>query len=155
QRRPESVDAVKREFLARHQDYVTRQRLSEIRNAVIQVGEEDDLLAFDPPKVTGIDWKNGELTLFFDRRVNGGWEQALRRIATREWIGRVTPQTIHLVGDRAVVQAQEHEVQTAVNYIKNWLPRATEVYRRDRDQARRKAAEDERKKLDVERDELE
>src|SRR5262249_23223543 len=118
QRRPESVDAVKREFMARQHDYVTRQRLSEIRNTVIPVGEEDDPLAFDPPKVTAIDWKDGELTLFLDRRVNGGWAQALPKIRTYNSIGRVTPHMIRVAGDRIVAQAQEHEVQTAVNNIK-------------------------------------
>jgi len=142
-----SIDAVKRALQTFQQEYVTRQRLSQIQNTVIPVGEEDDPLAFEAPKIVDFDWKNDEVTVVFDRRVNGGWEQAFRHIGPQQWIGRVTPHTVRIVGDRLIAHAQEHEVQTAVNYIKNWLPKVTEQYRIEREEARRRATEEEKRGL--------
>jgi hypothetical protein len=155
EKRPSSIDVVKSQFLARRQDFVTRQRLSEIQRAVIPVGEEDDPLALDPPRVVDFDWQNDRLTLVLSRPVNDQWVQALWNMGGHSALLGKGPETFSFDRDRASVSARESEVQPIIDYFKQWLPRATQVYGEGRDRQRREAAERERSRLRAEQEELE
>jgi eukaryotic-like serine/threonine-protein kinase len=155
EKRPASIDVVKCQFLARQQDFVTRQRLSEIQRAVIPVGEEDDPLALEPPRLIDADLDRGRLTLTLDRAVNDGWVQAIRNMGGHTALWNKGPETFSFDRDRASVPAGESEVQPIIDYFKQWLPRATQVYREARERQRREAAERERTRLLAEQEELE
>lgn len=155
EKRPSSIDLVKSHFLARRQDFVTKQRLSQIRSAVVPVGEEDDPLALDPPRVVDFDWDRGKLTLILDRPVNDGWVSAIRGMGDHTALWNKGPETFSFDRDRASVSARESEVQPVIDYFKQWLPRATQVYRERRERQRREAAERERSILRAEQEELE
>lgn len=154
-RRPASIDAVKRQFIARQQDFVTRQRLSQIQNAVVPVADEDDPLALEPPRVIDFDWQNGVLTLMLSRPVNPEWVQALLNMGDYTSLSGKGPETFSFAGSRASVAARESDVQPVIDYFKPWLPRATQVYRERRQRQRREAAEREKSRLSAEREELE
>ncbi|HEX4792414.1 MAG TPA: serine/threonine-protein kinase [Humisphaera sp.] len=153
--RPESIDAVKNLFVARKQDFVARQRLSEIQNTVIPVGEEDDPLALQPIRIIDFDWANGQLTLVLSRFVNDGWIHALRNIGNYTSVWGKGPEAFRFAGDRATISANDTEIQHIVDYFKTWLPRATEIYRENRSAARREAVEQKRLQLQKEQRELE
>jgi eukaryotic-like serine/threonine-protein kinase len=155
QRRLPSIDEVKQQFMARQQDYVTRQRLSQIQNTVISVGEEDDPLAIEPPTVVDFAWENGLLALILSRKVNDGWIHALHNIGNHEAVWNKDPQMFRFVGNRASIAAEASDVQRIIDYFKTWLPRATEVYRRTREKGRHEKAEAERRRLEAEQQELE
>jgi serine/threonine protein kinase len=155
ERRPVSIDVVKTAFIAKRQDFVTRQRLSQIQNAVILVGDEDEPLALQPPQLIDFDWDRGKLTLMLDRPVNDGWVQAIRNMGGHTALWNKGPETFGFDRDRASVFAQESEVQNIIDYFKQWLPRATEVYRATRERARHEAAEHERSRLHAEQEALE
>ena len=149
------VDAVKRAFVARSQDFVTRQRLSQLQNAVIPVGDEDDPLALDPPRVQDFDWQNGQLTLILTRPVNPEWVQALLNMGSHTAVWGKGPETFTFTGTQATVSADASDVQRIIDYFRGWLPPATQVYRDRRQRQRREAAEHERARLRSEQEELE
>jgi serine/threonine protein kinase len=150
-----SVDAVKCAFVARRQDFVTRQRLSQLRDVVVPVGEEDDPLVLDPPRLMDFDWQNGRLTLILSRAVNGDWVQALLNMGGHTAVWGKGPETFAFNGTRASVSADASDVQRIIDYFRGWLPQATEVYRDGRARQRREAAQREQDRLRSEHEELE
>jgi serine/threonine protein kinase len=69
-RRPQTIADVKGMIQRYSAEAVSLQRLSEIQHKVIKVGEIDEPLAFDSPKLIGADWNGGVLTLVLDRPIN-------------------------------------------------------------------------------------
>lgn len=152
--RPESIDAVKRQFVAKRQDFVVRQRLSQISQTVVAVGEEDDPLVSDPPRIVNFEWSGGSLTLILSRAVNSDWVQALID-GRREAILGKEPDVFQFNGNRASVSVQDSDVQRIIDYFKSWIPPATEIYRERRARRRQEATERERARLQREQEELE
>jgi len=152
--RPESIDAVKRQFVARRQDFVVRQRLSQISQAVVAVEDEDDPLVSDPPRIVNFEWAGGSLTLILSRTVNPEWVQALIK-GFRGAVWGKEPYVFQFAGNRATVSAQDSEVQRIIDYFRSWIPPATDIYRERRAQLRQEAAERERAQLRREEEELE
>lgn len=152
--RPESIDAVKRQFVARRQDYVVRQRLSQLSQAVVAVGEEDDPLLSDPPRIVDFEWNGGSLTLILSRAVNADWTQALIK-GHREAVLGKGPEVFQINGNRATVAAQHSEVQRLIDYFKSWILPATQIYRDQRARQRQESSEREQARLRREQEELE
>jgi len=145
---------VKRQFVARRQDFVVRQRLSQLSQAVVAVGEEDDPLVSDPPRIVDFEWNSGSLTLILSRAVNPEWVQALIK-GHREAIWGKGPEVFQFNGSRATVSAQYSEVQQIIDYFKRWIPPATQIYRDRRAHQRQEATERKRLRLRSEQEELE
>jgi serine/threonine protein kinase len=154
-KRPTSVDAVKRQFVARRLNSVTRQRLSSISKTVIPVGDEDDPLAIKAPQLIDFEWEKGRLTLILDRAVNPQWVQALQNMGSHTSVLGKGPETFSFSGDRASVAARDSEVQYVIDCFKGWLQRATDVYRDQRARERRELVEREKSRLRAEQEELE
>jgi serine/threonine protein kinase len=154
-KRPSSIDSIKSHFISRKQDFVDRQRLSQIQNTVIPVGAEDDPLASEHPKIVDIEWKNGHLTLILDRNVTGQWIQAFQRMHYRSSLMGKEPASFQWTGRQASISAREHEVQGIIDHFKSWMPIATDTYREMRERERREAADREKGRLAAEREELE
>jgi serine/threonine protein kinase len=154
-KRPASIDSIKTRLISCRQDFVDRQRLSQIQNAVIPVGAEDDALASEHPKISDVEWQNGTLTLILDRHVTPQWIQAFQQMDYRSSLMGKPPSSFQLVGRRASISAREHEVQSVIDHFKIWMPLATDAYREVRERQRREAADRERARLAAEREELE
>jgi hypothetical protein len=54
--RPASIDHIKQPLIGRKNDFVTRQRLSQLRQTVIPQSEFDDHLILDPVRLVGMDY---------------------------------------------------------------------------------------------------
>ena len=154
-KRPPSIDFIKSRFISCRQDYVTRQRLSQIENTVIPIGAEDDPLTQEHPKIVDVEWKNGFLTLILDRSVPTEWIQAFQRMHYRSSVMGKEPASFQWAGNRASISAREHEVQPVVDHFKSWMPIVTDTYREMRERTRREAADRDKAKLAAEREELE
>jgi serine/threonine protein kinase len=153
-KRPQTIDAVKQLLVARQQDYVQRQRLSQIQHTVIPVGEEDDPLALQPPKLVDFEFEGNRLTLVVDRDVNQGWIQAFNTMNPGTAVLGKPPTAFHWSGRRATVSAQEYQVQPIINYFKDWMPIATTTYRQMRERERSTTAQREHAKLAAEQEEI-
>ncbi len=154
-KRPESIDHLKRLLITREQDYVTRQRLSQIKDVVVPVGEEDDPLALSPPRIVDFEWQRGQLAIVLSRPVNPEWVHALRNMGNHSSVLGKGPEAFVFSGDRASIPARDCDVQPIIDYFKSWLPRATEVYRQRRQRKRHEAAERELARIRAEKEELE
>jgi serine/threonine protein kinase len=153
--RPDAIDEVKRLFQANREAHVTRQRLSEITNTVIPIGEEDDPLALEGPRLIDCDWNGGYLTLVLDKRLTQGWTAALKRMGNHSAVYGKGPDNFRFDGNTASIAADEGEVQRIIDHFKEWLPNATRKYREQRAWDREQRARTEREALELERKELE
>jgi serine/threonine protein kinase len=128
--RPDSIDVVKQELLARKNEFVQRQQLSQLRNTVIPLTEIDDPLILDPLKIIDHDWGNNILTLTLNHSVNDKWVWALYNMGDYTYRQGIQPRNFSFNGNQAKIPAQEADVQECINYLKSWIPIAALVYRR-------------------------
>ena len=124
-----SVETVKRELIARGNEFVSRQELSRLSNKVLPVTAVDDPLVTDPIRVIDASWDNGVLTLYLNRHVNPAWVQVLQFGGySRSAIMGVGPERFKFAGDRASVPVSGDSAQRAVDYFKSWLPLVNQIY---------------------------
>ncbi len=123
-----SIEAVKNQLIARGNEFVTRQRVSELKNTVIPVTELDDPLIDDPPRLVGFDWDQGTLTLVLSRPVNALWILQLQNMKNYTWVPDQPPNAFAFSGKEAAVRVPENEVQRVIDHFKQWLPKANSMY---------------------------
>lgn len=126
--RPESIEVIKRELIGRKQEFVTRQRISELKQTVVPVTDLDDPLLADPPRFVDFDWERETLTLLFQRPVNPKWIQALNNMGGYRSLMGKGPERFAISGNRAVINARESEIQQVIDIFKEWIPRANQKY---------------------------
>ena len=149
QDRPASIEAVKEQLIGRKNEFINRQQISKLREEVIPVTEVDDPLIVDPPRIVNFDWDHGTLTLILHRPVNRKWEWAFHNMGNYSFTMGKEPQHFHISGDKAVIQAHEHEVQGIIDIFKSWLPIANRKYEDTIRREKQKVEEDLRKQLQL------
>jgi serine/threonine protein kinase len=127
--RPQTISEVKTLILKYQDEAVAHQRLSTITNTVIKVGEIDDPLAYEPPKLVDAKWDNGTLRLILDRPVNDNWIRALHNMGNYTSLWGKPPEAFRFIGNQAVIDSSEQDAQQIVNHFKPWLPKATAALR--------------------------
>lgn len=153
QERPSSIADIKA-LIQRHQsEAVTLQRLSKIDNTVIPSSDIDDPLAFEPPKLVSFDWDGEHLTLILDRPVSQDWVSAIKdlRGSYSSVMGK-GPETFFFKENRAIVSAQDYQVQQIIDLFKPWLPMATQRLRENLEEANRRQESERKEKLRKERE---
>lgn len=152
QERPASIAELKALIQRYQAEAVTVQRLSRIDGTVITSQEIDDPLAYEPPRLVGADWDGRRLTLTLDREVSRDWVGALRQMGSYSSVMGMGPETFSFQGNQALVDAQEHQVQPAIDHFKNWLPIATRTLKQILEQAVQRQEAERKKKLQLERE---
>ena len=141
-----SIEEVKRDIAHQRQEFITYQRLSKISETVIPEGEIDDPLAFNPPKIVGVDWSGGTLVITLDRPVHDKWIRALHNMGNYSAVMGIEPNSFQFNGKVARVGASHTDAQRVVNFFKEWLPKATSRLKFDLEQEnevrRHRAGED-------------
>lgn len=145
--RYESIDSIKRDLIAGKNDYISQQKLSELRNVVISVSDLDDPLIEDPPKLVDADWENNRLTLVLSQNVNPSWIWAFQNMGSHTSLFGKGPETFRISGDKAIVSAAPNEVDSIVKYFKGWLPNVNRIYERKIINDKKKEEEEARFKL--------
>ena len=153
--RPESIEVIKRELIGRKQEFINRQRMSELKQTVVPVTELDDPLIADPPRLVDFDWNRGTLTLFLQQPVNPKWVQALNKMGDYSSVMGKGPAAFSIPGNRAIIDATENEIQPIINYFKQWLPKANRVYEDMLRKERAETEDRERRELRAKIEELE
>lgn len=59
--RPDSIDRIKQQLIGRKQEFITRQRISELKQTVVPITDLDDPLIIDPPQLIEVDYQLGSL----------------------------------------------------------------------------------------------
>lgn len=153
--RLESIDVIKRELIGRKQEFVTRQRISELKQTVVPVTDLDDPLLADPPRIVNFDWERGTLTLFFQQPVNPKWVQALYNMGSYYSLMDKEPEAFSISGNKAVIPAREGEVQQIIDHFKQWIPQANHKYAEILRREKAEAEVRQRKQLQAEIEEQE
>lgn len=123
----DSIQKVKGAIASHHAEFITLQKLSKIDAAVIPAGQVDDPLAYSAPKLVGANWSNGTLVLTIDREVNQNWVNALRNMGSFTSVMNLPPQAFQFNGRDVRAAVSSNDAQRAIDFFKEWLPRATQV----------------------------
>ena len=126
--RPESIEIVKQQLIARRNEFVISQRVSELKQTVIPNTELDDPLILDPPYLVNVDYDRGNLILMLSQPVNNKWISALHNMGSYTSIMGRGPEAFSFNGNRATVSVSDHDAQRAIDYFKEWLPKANRQY---------------------------
>jgi hypothetical protein len=121
----ESIAKVKAAIAAHHSEFLSLQKISKINATVILVGEVDEPLAHEPPKLVGADWAKGTLVLTLDRPVNHNWTGALYNMGSYGNVMGYPPRAFQFADREARVHCESNSVQQVVDHFKAWLPQAT------------------------------
>jgi serine/threonine protein kinase len=153
--RPASIEAIKAELIGRKNEFVTKQRISALKQTVVTESDLDDPLVLDPPRLVNFDYDRGTLILILNKPVNHKWVWALQNMGSYSSLMGKDPGAFSISGDRATIHARESEIQAIVDHFKNWLPVANRRYEEKIRTEIREAAEIERKKIQQEIEERE
>jgi eukaryotic-like serine/threonine-protein kinase len=125
--RPQTIEHVKNQLIARGHEFVEKQRLDALKRTVISTKEITDPLISDPLRLVGADWDRGNLTLTFSQPVNQNWIWALHHMGNYSSVVGKGPENFRFSGNTAIIAARTGEVQPIIDHFKNWLPRTNEV----------------------------
>lgn len=153
--RPHNIAAVKALLALRSDQFLTRQKLSDLSKTVIEEQEIDDPLAMTPPTIVAADYDHGMLIVTLDRPVTPRWISALQNMGNYSFIQGAQPEQFRIRGREARVPAREYDAQAILDTFKSWLPLATQTYARQLGNEKREEAERRRAELQAEREELE
>jgi len=151
--RPASIEVIKRELIGRKQEFIIRQRLSELKQAVVPVTDLDDPLIADPPHLVDIDVAQGTLILVLQRSVSPKWQQAwlhMARTSSFSYLMNKGPDRFSFAENRASIPAREDEIQQIVDSFKSWLPMASRIYENMVRREKQDAEDQQRKQLQQE-----
>ncbi len=122
-----SIDLVKQQLIARKNEFISRQRLSELKNTVVLSTDIDDRL-FN--RLQEVDYKEGKLVFILNQRVTESWAREFRRIGDYNAIIGKEPSIFQFEEDRTSITIHdEGEVQKLTDYFKDYLEKANRDYR--------------------------
>ena len=122
--RPQSIEEVKKELIARGNDFVRLQRLDERRREVVPAYAPGIV---EPVEISGATWTGQYVKLALDRQPSQEWIQHFQfpksGISYQMGMG---PETYQFSGAEVSVRAYgEGDAQTAINQFKQWSPVTT------------------------------
>ncbi len=127
--RPQTIEVVKNKLIAHKNEFVTRQKISELNaKKVVPVNQEEDPLITDPVRLIDAQWRDGQLLLELSQPVNNKWVFALQNMGSYSNAMGYEPQTFSIVHDNARIGVDANNVQRVIEYFKQWLPTATARY---------------------------
>jgi serine/threonine protein kinase len=127
--RPQSIDVVKQQLIARESDFINRQKISRLTQTVIPHSELDDPLVNDPVRLVDKDYNKDQLILIMSQTVNDKWINAFKTIGNYSSIVGKEPYAYSFQENRAMIQADEHEVRQIIQDFKDYLVKANEEYK--------------------------
>jgi serine/threonine protein kinase len=128
--RPDSIDTIKKDLIARGNAFVALQRVNAITKEVIPKFEAG---RFYPLRLASADWQDGHLILELDRAPEIGWVRRFKQPNSGSWtsIQGSGPETFQFVGHKAIVGATEESAPQIVDYAKRYLEMANQGYQMD------------------------
>jgi serine/threonine protein kinase len=131
--RPQSIDEIKRILIAKNNDFVSRQKLDSLRNAVVPSTTIEDPLVKDPPRVVGADIQGDVLSVRLSQAVSGDWIRIFRVPRAFTFIQGSEPINWVFQGDTASVRLDrdliDRSTQQIIGFFKDYLQKANQAYR--------------------------
>lgn len=126
-RRP-SIGDVKRELIARGNQFLELQRFNDLKKQVVPESELEDAIIAEPIRIVGkLDYRDGVLVLKLNQSVNRKWESCFRTRATR-FSANVSSALIDFSEDRVNIRVSDHFLQEGVRFVQEYIPLANEDY---------------------------
>jgi len=143
--RPDSIDTIKSELIARGNAFVALQRVDAITKEVVPKFEAGK---FDPLKIVSADWENGRLILELNRMPESGWMQRFKQ-PSGSWSSVMGsgPEYFQFNGTKAIVGASEQSAQQIIDYAKGYVEMANRNYQGDLDMKAKQEEQAYREKL--------
>jgi serine/threonine protein kinase len=91
EQRPGTIDVIKQQLIVRGNDFVSQQKLNQLKNTVIPTSVIDDPLVTDPVRLEEVDYRKGELIFRMSRPVNDKWERAFKSLINFEYFPGYEP----------------------------------------------------------------
>ena len=143
--RPISIEAIKKELLKRKNDFVVLQKLDEKKREVVPTYKPGEVA---PVNLLNVEWDGDVLTFTLSRQPEQGWINRFKQ--PRDGYSGVLgkgPEMFHITGNKAHINAGEHQVQSIVNHFKTYLTLATGGYQRDLQEQAEQKQREERERL--------
>jgi serine/threonine protein kinase len=123
--RPNSIDDIKRILIARNNDFVSRQKLDNLKKAVVPSTAIEDPLVEDPPRVVELDIKGDVLRIILSQFVSGDWVRLFRAPRSIAFMQGTEPACWQFQGDTASVRLPRHIIdsytQKIVDHFKDYV----------------------------------
>lgn len=144
-----SIDMVKQKLIAHKNDFVSRQRLSELTSTVISQSEIDDHLVRDPVRLVDIDWQKGILIFVLNHHVNNKWQDSFKHIGDFSFFPGFEPGLFNFTENTARIAAREPD-QREIDLFKDYVNRGNAAYAERLRREKHQEEEEERKRLQEE-----
>lgn len=145
--RPATIGAIKNELRKKGNAFISAQKLSELKKAVVPESEIDDPLVLNPVQLTNVDY-NGN-TLFFELSppVNPHWRECFNNIGSYQSVIGKGPSRFGWDHGGAVIEATEQEAPLIAEHFKKYVDQANAAYVELVIQIKRKMEEQQRQHL--------
>lgn len=129
--RPNSIDEIKKQLIARQNDFISRQKISQLKNTVIPFSEPDDPLIANPVSVGEMDYQNGKLIFFLKPFINGIWEFSFKSLGGYSFINGFEPRHFDFETDRATISVPDDEnlIRTVSSNFHEYVNKTNQEYK--------------------------
>jgi serine/threonine protein kinase len=157
--RPSSIDEIKKQLIARGNEFLSRQRLNSLRSVVVPEGEAGDSFLVNPIKIISADYADGVIYFRLNANPTPNWIAAFKnpRSAFSFYTG-AEPEIFSFGGDAMNIKLPgDANARQFVQYTKSYIDLANAQYRdhviafhqrqmqAEREALRRQVAEEERR----------
>jgi serine/threonine protein kinase len=147
--RPKSIDEIKQILIARKNDFVSRQKLDQLRQTVVPSSSVTDALVDSPPRIRAVDIEKDTLTISLTQSVTPEWIRAFNSIGSYSSFQGTEPANWRFFRTEAIATVPRHLLdryaQTIVDHFKNYVASANAVYRQLLEQQARQREEAEKR----------
>jgi len=123
--RPQSIEEVKKELIARQNQFVALQQVSAKTKEVVPASAPGTVA---PVNLVGGDWDGGFLTFKLNRAPEQQWVQHFHNLSNISYVGGTHPSMFRFAGSNARIEVDERIAQRVIDQFKTWLPMATREY---------------------------
>lgn len=128
-RRFQSIDDIKKELIARGEQYVSLQKISSLKETVIPAGELDAPIVTEPMAIVNARWNGGNLGIELNHKPNPVWIWAFHNMGNYSMMLGYEPQRFQFIGNVAWIPCRADDAQMIIDHFKQWLQIAGGVYR--------------------------
>jgi serine/threonine protein kinase len=149
EKRPASIEEVKRTLIARQNEFVSLQKLDALRRTVVPSSDVIDPLVQNPIQVEAVDVRGDVLVVILNQTPTPHWLRAFLHPRAMSFFPGTEPANWSFSGNEAKVMIGHIEgyAQQVLNHFKNYVSSANAAYREHMEHAAHQREENERRAL--------
>jgi len=149
--RPSSIDEIKQLLLAKNNDFVSRQKLDELRQTVVPSATVTDPFVQNPLKVIDVDIRGDTMVAVLNAIPPPDWLRVFVLPRNVTFIAGTEPANWRFKGKEAMVMGHRSHIdmnaQMILNNFKDYVQSANELYRQHLEETARQREENERRAI--------